>query len=203
VSESGAGRAFHVERLEVKDSGFGIWEGNGSAALLGVAAGGEKGEVAVRVNAVDGRGECGLNVVNGAHGDDIEAFGCRHGFDAVGPNFGEEMEGANGFAEEGDFLVLGFGEGDAEFGEEEGDGKAGEAGSGAEVEEGLCGGEMSGGEEAFSEMTSNDLFGVADGGEIGAGVPLEKKVEVEGEFGDQIRRMIGQVGGQERGDSGF
>jgi hypothetical protein len=178
VSESGVGRVFHVERLEVKDSGFGVWERDGSAALLGLAAGGEKGEVAGRVNACDGCGKCGLNVVNGTHGDNIEAFGRRHGFDAVGPNFGGEMESANGFAEEGDFLVLGFGEGDAEFGAEEGDGKAGEAGSGAEVEECLCGGEMSCGKEAFAEMTSNDLFGVADGGEVGAGVPLEKKVEV-------------------------
>jgi hypothetical protein len=87
---------------------------------------------------------------------------------------------------------------------EEGDGDAGKAGSGAEVEEGFgLGVDMLRGEEAFAEVTADDLFGVTDGGEVGAGVPLEKKVEVEGEFGDQIRGMIGHVGGQERGDGGF
>ena len=65
------------------------------------------------------------------------------------------------------------------------------------------GGGMGGGEEAFAEVAADDLFGVADGGEVGAGVPFEEEVEVEGELGDQGCGGIGQVGREERGDCGF
>ena len=42
---------------------------------------------------------------------------------------------------------------------------------------------MAGGEEALAEVAADDVFGVADGGEVGAGVPLEEQVEVGGELG--------------------
>jgi hypothetical protein len=38
-------------------------------------------------------------------------------------------------------------------------------------------------EEAFAEVAADDVFGVADGGEVGAGVPLEEEVEIGGEPG--------------------
>ena len=84
-----------------------------------------------------------------------------------------------------------------EIGEEKLDGEAGESGSAAEVQQGFCWGEMGGGEEAFAEVAADDLFGVADGGEVGAGVPLEEQVEVEGELGENCRWEgpgIGRVG---------
>ena len=34
------------------------------------------------------------------------------------------------------------------------------------------GGDVACGEEALAEVAADDLFGVADGGEVGAGVPL-------------------------------
>src|ERR1700722_2032214 len=96
----------------------------------------------------NGRG----HVVNGAEGDGVEPAAGGHGFDAVGPDFRGKVEAAGGFAEEGSFFVLGFGEGDLNVGAKEGDGQAGEAGSRAEVEEcGRAGVEVLGGEEAFSK----------------------------------------------------
>ena len=108
-----------------------------------------------------------------------------HGFDASGPDLDvREVEGANGLAKEGGLFVLGFGEGDLDLGAEKGDGKAGKAGSGAEIEEGVRGRPMCcGSEEALAEVAADDLLGVADGGEVGTGVPLEQKVEVGGELG--------------------
>ena len=37
---------------------------------------------------------------------------------------------------------------------------------------------MAGCEEAFAEVAGDDLFGVADGGEIDAGVPFQKYIDV-------------------------
>ena len=127
-----------------------------------------------------------------------------HGFDAAGPDFGGEVEAADGFAEEGSLFVLGFGERDLNAGAKEGDGQSGEAGSGAEVEEaGGAGVEMPGGEEAFSEVTADDLLGIADGGEVSAGVPLEEEVEVGGEMGEEGSGRIRQVRGEQACDCGF
>jgi hypothetical protein len=39
-----------------------------------------------------------------------------------------------------------------------------------------------GGEEAFSEVATDDFLWVADGGEVGASVPLEEEIEVDGEL---------------------
>ena len=50
---------------------------------------------------------------------------------------------------------------------------------------------MAGGEEAFAEVAGDDVFGVADGGEVDAGVPAEKYIDVG--------RYIAQLGGGEDG----
>ena len=51
---------------------------------------------------------------------------------------------------------------------------------------------MVGAEEAFAEVAPDDVFGVADGGEVGAGVPLEEEVQIGGELGEDLRRE-GQI----------
>ena len=108
----------------------------------------------------------------------------RDCFDTIGPDFSGEIEGADGFAKEASLFVLGFGEGDLNVRAQKRDGDAGEACSGAEVEEREgVGIEMARGKEAFAEMTADDLFRIADRGEIGAGVPFEKEVEVQRELG--------------------
>lgn len=120
---------FHVEQLEVKDAGIGVRKRDRVTALRSMADSGEKGQVAGGIDSRDGRGKGGLNIVDGAHGDDVEALGLGHRFHAVRPDFSGEMEGSNSFAEEGGFLVLGFGEGDMEFGAEESNWNARETGS--------------------------------------------------------------------------
>ena len=133
----------------------------------------------------------------------------RHIFDAVGPDFGFEVESADGFAEERCFFSLGFGQGDLERGEEELDGEAGEAGAGAEVEESSSGRkkrlDVDASEQAFAEVAADDFFRFADGGEVGAGVPAQEDVEVEAEVRVEGRRYgcAGEVGFEERGDLGF
>src|SRR5579864_592548 len=46
--------------------------------------------------------------------------------------------------------------------------------------------EMLGGEEGFAEVAGDDFFGVADGGEIDAGVPVEKYIDVRRYTGKQV-----------------
>ena len=85
-----------------------------------------------------GGGYGGGHVVYGSHGYGVELLGIRHGFDAGGPDFYVlKVEGADGFAEEGGFLVLGFGQGYRDGGVEEGYREAWESCSGAQVEEGV------------------------------------------------------------------
>ncbi len=54
---------------------------------------------------------------------------------------------------------------------------------------------MLGGEEAFAEVAADYLLRVADGGQIGAGVPFEEEIQVGGEMGEDGGRRGGQVGG--------
>jgi hypothetical protein len=122
----------------------------------------------------------------------VELAGGRHGLDPSGPYLGGEVEGADGFAKECSFFVLRLGQGDFDVRTEQRDGEAGKAGAGAEVQEG--GGvevEVTGGEEAFTEVALDDLFRLADGCEVGAGVPLKEKVEVSGELGKESRGDFG------------
>ena len=62
---------------------------------------------------------------------------------------------------------------------------------------------MLGGEEALAGVPGDDVAGVADGGEVGAGVPFEEEVEVGGELGEEVRGWVGEVGGEEGGDFVF
>jgi len=86
---------------------------------------------------------------------------------------------------------------------EKGDGKAGEASSGSKIEEGAgVWVEVTGGEEAFSEVATDDFLGIADGGEVGAGVPLEEEIEVSGELRKEIGGNFGQIGSEEGTNGG-
>jgi len=150
----------------------------------------------------DGRG----HVVNRAEGDGMELAAGGHGFDAAGPDFCGEVKVADGFAEEGSLFVLGFGKGDLNVGPEKDDGQAGEAGSGAEVEEcDRANVKVLGGEEAFSEVAADDLLGIADRGEVSAGVPLEEEVEVCAKLGEESGGDIGfgEVRGEQVCDCGL
>ena len=70
---------------------------------------------------------------------------------------------------------------------------------------GGCAGELEAGEEAFAEVALDDGLGVADGGEVGAGIPLEQEVQVGGELGVEARGDGSgvEVGGEEIGDAVF
>jgi hypothetical protein len=50
--------------------------------------------------------------------------------------------------------------------------------------------EVAGGEEAFAEVAGYDFFGVADAGEVDAGVPAEEYIDVR-------RYMLELGGGQD------
>ena len=60
--------------------------------------------------------------------------------------------------------------------------------------------QLPGGEEAFAEVALDDFFGGADGGEIGAGVPLEEEIEVEGELVAEVRWGGGEIWLEEGSD---
>jgi hypothetical protein len=133
----------------------------------------------------------GGHVVYSAECDGVEVAGFGHGFGAGGPNFDREAEGADGFAEERGLFVLGFGQGNGNFGVQKGYGDAGKTCPAAEVEEGGgCQAKVTGGEEAFAEVATDYFFGVADGGEVGAGVPFEEEIEIGGELGEETRIEI-------------
>src|ERR1700679_282252 len=44
---------------------------------------------------------------------------------------------------------------------------------------------MDAGEEALAEVAADDLFRLADGREVGSGVPFEEQVEIGGELGGE------------------
>src|ERR1700677_234336 len=57
-------------------------------------------------------------------------------------------------------------------------------------------------------MAADDLFGIADRGEIGAGVPLEEEIEVDGKLAIEASRpgqekIWGEEGGDLVGGHGF
>jgi len=70
---------------------------------------------------------------------------------------------------------------------------------------------VAGGEEAFAEVAGHDFFGVADGGEVDAGVPAEEYIDVrrymliECVVGCQslvVGRWLSEKGTEEFGDAG-
>ena len=132
-------------------------------------------------------GGCGFHggghIVYGAKGNSMEKPRFRHGFDACYPDFAGKAEGSGYFAEKSGLFVLRFREGDLNFRAKQGDWQSGEAGAGSEVEErGRGGVEVLGGEKTLTKMAADDIFRVADRCEVGSGVPLEEKIEIEGEL---------------------
>ena len=201
---TGWGLSLGRKTFDVEDAGLRVWEGDRGAAGGGLGRCREEEELAAGGDSRLCCWEGGCHIVDGAKGDDVEQAVGGHGFDATGPYLDVlEGEGADGFAEEGGFFVLGLGERDLDFGVKEGDGEPGEAGSGAEVEEGFgFGRDVQASEEALAEVTADDLLGIADGGEVGAGVPLEEEIEVRGEPGEDGGGWV-YVGAEERGDLRF
>ena len=156
-----------------------------------VFEGGEDGELTGGVEALDGGGDGGGHVVDGSEGDAVELL--LELFGAGGVDLGFEIHRSDGFAEEGGFLVLGFSECYVDLGADEGDGDAGKAGAGAEIEQGVdVGGEGCGAEDGFEKVTAKNAFFIADGGEVGFGIPFQEEGQVSGEFlfgGDGEGRM--------------
>ena len=134
-----------------------------------------------------------------------------------------QRQGADYFAEECGFLVIGFDERERDVRSVEFDGESGEAGAGAEVGEmkifhhrghGGHGGRrerenMAGGEEGFSEVAGEDFFGIADSGEVDACVPAQEQIEVGGDVAVKsvVCRLSVVVGArceglEQRGDLG-
>lgn len=163
-----------------------------------------------------GRYEAGRNsfqrdghVVYGAESNALEATLCRHLLHSPSPNPRFEAQSAYGFAEEGRFLALGFSEGNLNLRQEKLDRESRESSARTEVEKRrVCGkkwSEVKTDEEALAKVPADNLFRVADGGEIGSGVPPEEQIEVNAELGVEGRRYwcVREIRLKEFGDLGF
>jgi hypothetical protein len=85
-----------------------------------------------------------------------------------------EGKGADCFLEEGGFFALRLAEGDVDLRAAEGDGDSGKSRAGAVIEESLdAGGQGDGGGDGFDKVAGKDDLGIADCGEVDAGVPAE------------------------------
>ena len=112
-----------------------------------------------------------------------------------------QCNGAGDFAKECGFFLIRFDECEGDVGSPEFDGESGEAGAGAQVGDAsrtfhrrvrrgrrgiifclvfMAGvrEEVTSGEEGFSEVAGDDFFGIADGGEVNAGIPVEEYIDV-------------------------
>lgn len=128
----------------------------------------------------------------GSEGDDVGLGG--EGFGAGGYYIDvRQCKGTDDFAKKGGFLVIRFDEGQGDVRRPDFDRKAREAGAGTDVEDGAwvvcgCAGvsgrgrpihtscvgkKVAGEKKRFSEMAGHDLVGVADRGEVDAGIPAE------------------------------
>jgi len=138
----------------------------------------------------------GFEAFDGPEGDYVEGGG--EGLGAVGLYIdARQCKSAGDFAKEGGLLVVGLDQREGEVRVPEFEGETGESGAGAYV--GDCktlhhrghGGrrreKIAGGEEALAEVAGYDFFGVADGGEVDAGIPAEEYIDV--------RRYTMQLGG--------
>ncbi len=139
--------------------------------------------------------------------------------DPACPYLSLQSESTDDFTQEGCLFPLGFGQRYAPMGVQKLDGQPGESGSGAEVEQGWGGWgpgfrlgigldiepwlQVHAGEEALTKVAADHLFGGADGGEVGSGVPAEQQVEVYRETVVEFlgRRSSAEVGLKERGDA--
>ena len=108
--------------LEVEYPNVGLGERDKLPFWRSLRRRGEDDELTSGEDSEFGGGKSRFHLVDGSEGDCVELAFWGHGFDATRPDFGLEGEGADSFAEEGGFLVLGFGEGDVDVGAEECDG---------------------------------------------------------------------------------
>lgn len=169
-----------------------------------MARSGKKNQLASRCNPGLCERQTIFHIVDRAKSDGVETTIGWHRLDTARPDFGAEIEGADGFPQESGLFVLRFGERDVNVTPEKGNGKAGEACPRAKVEQGRgIGVKMTSGEETLSEVAANDLFGIADRGEVRARIPFQEEVEVERELGEQPGGRIRKVGNQEVSDFGF
>jgi hypothetical protein len=160
----------------------------------------QQGQAAGRAEQVGGNGQDGLEALDGTERHYVEGVG-GEGFGAGGLYIDvRQCKGAGDFTEEGGFLVVGFNQSQADRRTPELYGNAWEACAGAYVgnsnilhhsgHRGHRGSrkQVAGGEEALAEVAGDDFFGVTDGGEVDAGIPAEKYIDV--------RRYIMQVVGR-------
>jgi hypothetical protein len=191
-------------RLQAKHSGLRVWQGNGVCARGCIGLRGKDSKLTPGSDACDRCGKRGFHVVHRAQGNDVEAPVGGHGLYATGPDLGGEVERPDDLAKEGRLLVLGFGEGHGDLGAKKGYGQTGKTGSRAEVKEGPDAGvKVAASKEALAKVAADDLLRIADGREIGAGVPFEEEVEVSGEVGKEVSGDFGKVGNEEPGYCGF
>lgn len=160
-----------------------LWEPmKGRSVLLcggDLFAADEEREAPARSQEANGDGEDRVKAFDCTHGNDMG--GCwRHLFGAGG-NYIDicQCKGAANFAEKRCLLLLGFNEGHVNRRSPDLNRNTGEAGAGSEVEKPVVGcwvwgigrEQMTSGEEGFAEVTGHNFFGIADGGEIDAGIP--------------------------------
>jgi len=159
----------------------------------------QKGQASGWLDQGGGGGEDGFETFDGAEGDYVVASGEGFGAGILYIDV-RQCKSAGDFFQERGFLVIGFDQGEGDVRSPEFDGEAGEAGAAADVgnfqsfHRRGCGGrrgdqgkQMPACEEALAEVASDDVFGVADGGEVDAGVPAEEYIDV--------RRYILELGG--------
>ena len=140
----------------------------------------------------------GGDQVSGDGKDVLEAFDCAKGDDVerfFGEGFGagvlyidvRQCKGAGDLAKECRFFLIGLDQGEGDLWHPEFDGDAGESGAGADVGQAnllLARGlraareEVAGGEEAFTEVAGDDVFRVADGGEVDPRIPVGEYIDV-------------------------
>ena len=157
----------------------------------------EQGQAAAGGEKAGGGGEGGLEAFDGTQGHHL---GC--GGEVCG-TAGEyidicQCKAADHLPQKSRLLVVRLDQGEVDGGRPEFEGQAGKAGPGADVNtvvgrrsSVVSGEQVAGGKQRLSEVAGDDLLGIADGGEVDAGVPAEKYIDV--------RRYIIQLGGRELG----
>lgn len=130
---------------------------------------------------------CLTHALDGAKGYAIELL--LKGFGPTGENPGVKTQRSNCFPKEGGLLVLRLSENHGDFRTAEGDRDAGESSAAAQIKQRVkawgqslrCG-------YGLEEMASQDLPGIADRGQVHAGVPAEDQGEISGELVENRRR---------------
>ena len=168
----------------------------------------------------DGGGENLVETFDGAQGDghricNLQFVICNLAGVGLGANgadfYAGELEGADDLAQKRGFALVGFQQRRTERGRPDLDGEAGETGAGTDIQQVPVASrqaaeriQMAGGKEGFAEVASDDLFGIADGGEVDARVPAQEEVEIAGEL-RQLRVAEGSAAekrGEQGGDAG-